>query len=63
MGNLEIMKYFSGVIFIGLEGIFILCFMYLYICAQLTLSVCVWRWSDNLLSGSRWFDRWARRCL
>jgi len=25
MGNLKIMKYFSGVIFIGMEGIFIIC--------------------------------------
>jgi len=37
-------------------------YLYLYF-AQLTLSVCVWRWSNNLLSGSRWFERWARRCL
>jgi len=46
-----------------MADIFILCFMYLYICAKLTLFVCVWRWSDNLLSGSRWFDKWAKRCL
>jgi len=25
--------------------------------------LCVWRWSDDLLSGSRCFDRWARRRL
>ena len=23
----------------------------------------VWRWSRILLSGSRWCDRWARRCI
>jgi len=31
--------------------------------SEVTLSVCVWRWSNNSLSGSRWFDRWAKKCL
>jgi len=26
-------------------------------------NCCVWRWSGNLLSGSRWCCRWARGCL
>jgi len=35
---------------------------YLYIVHN-SPFLCVWRWSDNLLSGSKWCDRWARRCL
>jgi len=42
MGNLKIMKYFSGVIFIGMEGIFILC-LYVYLCIAHPICVCVWR--------------------
>jgi len=30
---------------------------------ELTLSVCVWRWSCNSLHGSRWCYRWCCRCL
>jgi len=33
MGNLKIMKYIGKVSFFGKTDIFILCFMYLYICA------------------------------
>jgi len=25
---------------------------------QLTLSVCVWRWSCDSLHGSKWWHRW-----
>jgi len=38
--------------------------VYVYIlCIAHPICVCVWQWSDNLLSGSRWFDRWAMRYL
>jgi len=30
---------------------------------ELTLSVCVWRWSCNSLHGSRCWCRWARGYL
>jgi len=30
---------------------------------ELTLFVCVWRWSCNLLHGSKYLCRWARGCL
>jgi len=33
--------------------------LYLFILFELTLSMCVWRWSCNLLHGSRWWWRWA----
>jgi len=33
MGNFKIMKYIGEVSFFGMADIFILCFMYLYICA------------------------------
>jgi len=62
MGNLKIMKYFSGVIFIGMKGIFILC-LYVYLCIAHPICVRVCRWSGNLLSGSRWCFRWARSCI
>jgi len=26
---------------------------------ELTLSVCVWRWSCDLSHGSRWCSRWC----
>ena len=39
MGNLKIIKYFSGVIFIGMEGIFILC-LYVYLCIAHPICVC-----------------------
>jgi len=35
----------------------------MFMCIALNLSVCVRRWSGNLLSGSRWCFRWARRRL
>jgi len=39
-------------------------FVYIYIyIVHSSPFLCVWRWSDNSLSGSRWFDRWARICL
>jgi len=41
-------------------------FIYLFIfllCIAHPICLCVWRWSDNWLSGSRCCDRWARRCL
>jgi len=30
---------------------------------ELTLSVCVWRWSCNLLHGSKGWCRWTCGCL
>jgi len=30
---------------------------------ELTLSVCVWRWSCNLLHRSKWYSRWCWWCL
>jgi len=36
--------------------------VYIYI-VHSSPFLCVWRWSDDSLSGSRWFARWARRCL
>jgi len=35
----------------------------LFILTKLTLSVCVWRWSCNLLHGSRCWCRWACKCI
>jgi len=61
MGNLKIMKYYSGVIFIGMDGIFI--FMYISISMHSLPYLCVWRWSGNLLSGSIWCFKWAKSCL
>jgi len=40
MGNLKTMKYFSGVIFIGMKGIFILC-LYVYMCIAHPICLCV----------------------
>jgi len=37
--------------------------VYILLCIAHPICVCVWRWSDILLSGSRWCDRWARRCI
>jgi len=42
-------------------GIFISC-IYIYI-VHSSPYLCVWQWSGNLLSGSRWCFRWARRRL
>jgi len=42
-------------------GGFILIFIYIYVHSSPYLFV--WQWSSNLLSGSRWCFRWARRCL
>jgi len=43
------------------------CFNYCHILVvylnELTLSVCVWRWSCNLLRGRRCLCRWARGWL
>jgi len=30
---------------------------------ELTLSMCVWRWSCNLLHGSKCWCRWASWCI
>jgi len=38
------------------------CYTRLFI-IELTLSVCVWRWSCNLLHGSKCSCRWACGCL
>jgi len=35
----------------------------LFILTKLTLSVCVWWWSCNLLHGSRWWCRWVCGCV
>jgi len=35
----------------------------MYISVDNSSYLCVWRWSNNLLSRSRWFDKWARRYL
>jgi len=61
VGWIEKYEYSSYVI-LGWTTYLYSCFDYIY-CAYLTLSLCVWLWSDNLLSGSRWRDRWASRCL
>jgi len=39
MGNLKIMKYFRGVIFVGMVSIFILC-IYVYLCIPYPICVC-----------------------
>jgi len=36
---------------------------YIIFLSQLTLFVCVWRWSCDLSRGSRCKSRWERRCI
>ena len=42
---------------------FITYLVFIFLVFELTLSVCVWRWSCNSLHGSRCGCRWARGCL
>jgi len=35
----------------------------LYFLSQLTLSICVWRWSRDLSCGSIWESKWACWCI
>jgi len=35
----------------------------LFVLFELTLSVCVWRWSCNLLHGSKGWCKWAWGCI
>jgi len=42
--------------------------IYIHVCLYILciahpFCVCVCWWSDDLLSGSRWCDKWTRRCL
>jgi len=30
---------------------------------ELTLFVCAWRWSCNLLQENKWWFRWSWRCI
>jgi len=41
---------------------YILYVIYALYSFELTLSVCIWRWSCNSLHGSRWSFRWCRGC-
>jgi len=63
MGNLKTMKYLVMLFSLGMGGIFISCIYFYILWIGHPFCVCVWQWSDNLLSGNRWFDRWAKRCL
>jgi len=36
---------------------------YILIILELTLSVCVWRWSCDLSHRSRWYSRWWCWCV
>jgi len=60
MGNLKTMRY---LIMLFWDGWHIYFMYFVYILCIAHPFVCVWRWSDDSLSGSRWFDMWARRCI
>jgi len=42
--------------------IYLVFYMFVILFSQLTLSVCVWRWSCNSLHGSRCWYRWCWGC-